>query len=77
MSQNRMIASLKKDICDILVCICAPEEQDDSEEEYVRASQMFEAQTYFEEKYGDDIIDRIRALVHEIPTHIEKEFTHE
>jgi hypothetical protein len=62
--------SLKLDICDIVHCLCAPEEQDDSEAEWERADRMMADQNRFEAKYGNELIDTIRALIHDIPNKV-------
>jgi hypothetical protein len=59
--------SLRRDICDIVYCLTAPEEQDDSEAEYERFEEVLANQNHFEQKYGVDLIDQIRALIHDIP----------
>jgi len=62
--------SLRRDICDIVYCLCAPEEQDDSEAEWERFEKVIADQNYFEEKYGEELIDQIRNAIHQIPERI-------
>jgi hypothetical protein len=62
--------SLRRDICDIVYCLCAPEEQDDSQAEWERFEKVIADQNYFEEKYGEELIDQIRSAIHQIPERI-------
>ena len=62
--------SLRRDICDIVYCLTAPEEQDDSEAEYERFEEVLANQNHFEQKYGVELIDQIRSAIHQIPERI-------
>ena len=62
--------SLKLDICDIVHYLTAPEEQDESEAEWERFDQVMINQRRFEEKYGVELIDTIKALIHDIPNKV-------
>ena len=64
------IEGLRRDICDIVYCLCAPEPQDEGEAEYERFEQVCADQNMFEELYGENTIDLIRSLVHDIPNKV-------
>jgi hypothetical protein len=61
------LSALRRDICDLVHCLTAPEEQDDTEAEYERFEKVLADQAMFEELYGEEIIDQVRALIHDIP----------
>jgi hypothetical protein len=62
--------SLKRDIACIVYCLCAPEPQDDSEAEFERFEGVCADHNHYEEKYGNEIIDQIRDLIHDIPNKV-------
>jgi hypothetical protein len=62
--------ALRKDICDIVYCLSAPEPQDDGQEEFDRFEKVIADQDHFEKKYGEDLINHIRAVIHDIPNQV-------
>ena len=62
--------SLRKDIACIVYCLCAPEPQDDSEAEFERFEEVCADQAHYGQKYGDEVIDRIRTAIHDIPNQV-------
>lgn len=66
MSQEN-INALRRDIADIVYYLFAPEPQDDSEQEWERFEDVMRMQDYYEQKYGESIINQIGSMVHDIP----------
>jgi len=62
--------ALRKDICDIVHYLTAPEPQDESEAEWERFEKVIADQDHFEEKYGEDTINRIMKAIHDIPSRV-------
>lgn len=61
---------LKRDICEIVHYLTAPEVRSESEEEWERFDQVMINRTFFKEKYGNEVINIIAKLILDIPNKV-------
>lgn len=56
----------RKDLPHIIHCLTAPESQGDSEEEWERSEQLSSALVAWENKYGEELIEKVKESLDEL-----------
>ena len=56
----------RKDLPHIIHCLTAPEARDDSEEEWERCEQVSSALVAWENKYSEEIIDKVKETLDDL-----------